>query len=345
MRDGKIMNKFENYLRNNTSSFICFLFAIITIFFMVFLPCEYHNYQTLYNSDLSEINYIEGKVIEIQPPKGKSTTFDFYIEGCDKEFYIHEKDVKGIEFNEGDYVQIHYADKVVFRGEYYEIVNFNHNGVVIYSFDQFKEDYNPNVYIIGIISVSVVFVGLISLGLILLFKNRPVNDVAKFVLLNKNKYGLTDEQVAEVIKQFELSNNDIKLDKPKEEIYKMFKDSIYTKNNRIYTSGLELIENEKYGDIFFEVLADTVSENELKVIYDDCVKDNGAIYLIYQINNKKAVINLYDDKISKLFNIDANTLYFINTKQTIPSKNEINNFFKQIEYYNQYEQNIFYIKK
>ena len=30
----------------------------------------------------------------------------------------------------------------------------------------------------------------------------------------------------------------------------MFKDSIYTKNNRIYTSGLELIENEKYGDIF-----------------------------------------------------------------------------------------------
>lgn len=339
------MSKFENYLVNNTSSFVCFLFAVITIFFLIFLPCEYHNYQEIYNSDLSEINYIEGEVIEVQPPKGKSTTFDFYIEGCDKEFYIHEKDVKDIEFNVGDYIKIHYADKVVFRGEYYEIINFNHNGVVIYSLDQFKTEYNPDIYIIAIVTSSVVFVGLISLGLILLFKNRPVNDVAKFVLLNKDKYGLTDEQVAEVIKQFELSDNDIKLDKPKEEIYKMFKDSIYTKNNRTYTSGLELVENEKYGDIFFEVLADTVSENELKVIYDDCVKDEGAIYLIFQINNKKAVINIYDDEISKLFDVDINTLYFINTNRSTPSKKEINEFFRQIEYYNQYVENIFFIKK
>ena len=88
------MNKFENYLVNNTASFICFLFAVITIFFLILFPCDYYNYNKAYNSNLSELNYIEGEIIEVQPPKGKSSNYDFYIKGCDKEFYIHEKEVK-----------------------------------------------------------------------------------------------------------------------------------------------------------------------------------------------------------------------------------------------------------
>ena len=283
-------------------------------------------------------------MVEIQPPKGKSTTYDFFIDGVNKEFYIHEKEVKGIEFNEGDYIKIHYADKVFFRGEYYRIINFDHNGKIIYGFEQFKADYNSTAYVISIVLSSLVFVGLIATGLILMFKNKPVNNVTKFVLLHKDKYGLTDEQVEEVIKQFEFSPKETKLDKPKEEIYKLFKDTIYVKNNRTYTSGLELVENDKYGEIFFDVLADTVSENELKVIYDDCVKDDGAIYLIYQINNKKAVINIYDDEVTKLFNIDESTLYFLNTKKSEPTKKEINEFLIHVEYYNKYEENIFSIQ-
>ena len=272
-------------------------------------------------------------------------TYDFFIDGVNKEFYIHEKEVKGIEFHEGDYIKIHYADKVFFRGEYFRIINFNHNGKVIYDFEQFKTDFNPTAYVISIIVSSLVFVGLIISGLILLFKNRPVNDVTKFVILYKDKYNLTEEQVKEVIKQFDFSNKVTTLDKPKEEIYKLFKDTIYVKNNRTYTSGLELVENDKYGEIFFDVLADTVSENELKVIYDDCVKDDGAIYIIYQINNKKAVMNIFDDEVSKLFNIDETTLYFINTKKSEPTKKEIDEFLIQVEYYNKYEENIFFIKK
>ena len=232
-----------------------------------------------------------------------------------------------------------------FRGEYYKIVNFEHNGKIIYSLEQFKTEHNPTAYVISIVVSSLVFVGLIATGLILMFKNKPVNAVTKFVLLHKDKYGLTDEQVEEVIKQFEFSPKETKLDKPKEEIYKLFKDTIYVKNNRTYTSGLELVENEVYGDIFFEVLSNTVSENELKVIYDDCVKDDGAIYIIYQINNKKAVMNIYDDEVTKLFNIDQSTLYFINTKKSEPTKKEINEFLKQIEYYNKYEENIFFIEE
>ena len=339
------MNKFENYLVNNTSSFICFLFAAITIFFLILLPCDYYNYNKVYNSNLSELNYIEGEIIEVQPPRGKSSNYDFYINGCDKEFYIHEKKVKDIEFNEGDYIQIYYANKVFFRGEYYKIINFSHNGKLIYTLEQFKSEYNSSAYIISIVISSVVFIGLIIAGIVLLFKNKPVNDVTKFVILHKDKYGLTDEQVEEVIKQFEFSPKETKLDKPREEIYKFFKDTIYVKNNRTYTSGLELVENDKYGEIFFDVLADTVSENELKVIYDDCVKDDGAIYLIYQTNNKKAIINIYDDEVTKLFNIDESTLYFLNTKKSEPTKKEIDEFLIQVEYYNKYEENIFFIKK
>ena len=151
------MSKFENYLVNNTSSFICFLFAVITIFFIILLPCDYYNYNRVYNSNLIELNYIEGEIIEVQPPKGKSSNYDFYIKGCDKEFYIHEKEVKGTEFNEGDYIKIHYADKVFFRGEYCRIINFNHNGKVIYGFEQFKDDYNSTAYVISIIAASLVF--------------------------------------------------------------------------------------------------------------------------------------------------------------------------------------------
>ena len=80
-------------------------------------------------------------------------------------------------------------------------------------------------------------------------------------------------------------------------------------------------------------------------IYDDCIKDDGAIYLIYQINNKKAAINIYDDEVTKLFNIDESTLYFLNIKKSEPTKKEIDEFLKQVEYYNKYEENIFFIKK
>ena len=339
------MNKIDNFLINHTSSFVCFLFSFLVLFFLMFLPFDFYNQNKIINSELNEINYIEGEVIRVQPPKGKRTNYDFLIKDCDKEFYIHAKYVREHDFNEGDYIKIYYADNLWIRGSYHEIVNFEHNGKLIFSLEQYKEEFIPEVYIFGITGTIVAFITLIIVGIILMYKNKPVKNIRKYVEENKEKYGLTDEQVEEVIKQFEFSPKETKLDKPREEIYKLFKDTIYVKNNRTYTSGLELVENDKYGEIFFDVLADTVSENELKVIYDDCVKDDGAIYLIYQINNKKAVINIYDDEVTKLFNIDESTLYFLNAKKSEPTKKEIDEFLIQVEYYNKYEENIFFIKK
>ena len=60
---------------------------------------------------------------------------------------------------------------------------------------------------------------------------------------------------------------------------------------------------------------------------------------------KYIVQAFYDDEVSKLFNIDKTTLYFIKTKKSEPTKKEIDEFLIQVEYYNKYEENIFFIKK
>lgn len=91
------------------------------------------------------------------------------------------------------------------------------------------------------------------------------------------------------------------------------------------------------------MLADTVEEHEFKVIYDDAYKDDGAIYIIYKINGNVAVLYLFADEETKKFHILRNTLYFMFEKKSEPSNDEIVAFLKQVEYYNNYYENIFLI--
>ena len=152
------MNKIDNFLINHTSSFVCFLFAFLVLFFLIFLPFDFYNQNKIINSELNEINYIEGEVIRVQPPKGKKTNYDFLINDCDKEFYIHAKYVREYNFKEGDYIKIYYADNLWIRGSYHEIVNFEHNGKLIFSLEQYKEEFIPEVYILGITGTIVAFI-------------------------------------------------------------------------------------------------------------------------------------------------------------------------------------------
>ena len=114
---------------------ICFLFAFLMIFFLVFLPFDYHNQMKIVNSELNDINYIEGEIVRIQYPKGKKTNYDFLIKDCEKEFFISAQYVSEYNFEEGDYVKIHYANNLWIRGSYHEIVNFEHNGNKIFSLE------------------------------------------------------------------------------------------------------------------------------------------------------------------------------------------------------------------
>lgn len=67
----KKMKKIDYFFINHSSSFVCFLFAFLVLFFLVFLPFDLHIQSKVVDSELNEIDYIEGEVIRVQSPKGK----------------------------------------------------------------------------------------------------------------------------------------------------------------------------------------------------------------------------------------------------------------------------------
>ena len=64
--------------------------------------------------------------------------------------------------------------------------------------------------------ISLTFV---VIGVILYKRNRPVDSIREYVLANKDKYNLTENQVEEVVSKFEYNLKPDLLDKSKEEIY------------------------------------------------------------------------------------------------------------------------------
>jgi hypothetical protein len=154
---------------------------------------------------------------------------------------------------------------------------------------------------------------------------------------------LSLEEAEEIISQFD--NQEPTLDRPKEEVYAMFKNSIYTKNGRTYTSALEHLTNSAYDIIFFEVLAELVSELEFKVIYGDSAYDDTEIYLLYKINNKAAVIDVYLNEETRRYDIDKETLYFMFEDDMEPNEYEIACFMDEVRKYNLYIDDIFDIKE
>lgn len=104
------------------------------------------------------------------------------------------------------------------------------------------------------------------------------------------------------------------------------------------------MDNPAYSDIFFEVLADQVSDNELKVIYEDGLLDDSQIYIIFRINNKVAVLELFTEEETDKFHISNDTLFYINPKVKRPSIKENELFINEIKKYNLYNEDIFIIE-
>lgn len=339
------MNKIDEFLTTNTKSVLCFLFSFICSFLVFTSYFDYVNIKDIHSKELINIDYVEGIVVDVDTPK---TNTEIVVEGYEKEFYIHTSYIEDNEIKVGDYVTIYYSNNSPIRGNYYNIVNLEVNSELIYSLEEFKESTNPTLYLGLLIGSTSIFITLIVVGILLLNRDRLVDNVRLFVLTQKDNYNLTDEQVDKIVEMFEgnIDDNfdDLSSNKSKEEIYKMFKDSIYTKGKRIYTSGLELVENEMYGDIFFEVLMETVIEGELKVIYDDAYKCEDSIYVIYKINNKVALLNLFWEDDTKLFNIDNDILYFMNEKKKNPTKKENASFIEEIKKYNVLKEEIFKVE-
>lgn len=335
------MKKADCYLGSRAEPYICFLFACILAFLAVILYFDYVSIKAIHQSDLQQIGCVEGIVTHVETPK---TNTDVTVDGSDKEFYIHTSDLKGNTVKTGDSVVIYCAKNSPIRGNYYNIVQLTLNGETVYTLEEYKSSNNPSQYLGLCIGSSCGVLALVILGFILLikYKGQKTDGIKWFLLANKDKFDFTEEQIDEIAKSLEESKKpQSHPSKSENEIYQMFRDSIYIKNNRTYTSGLELIETEEYGDIFFKVLGDTAAEGELKVIYDDGYTYEDAIYVIYKINSKTAVLQLFWEEDTKRFQIDRNTLYFTFGRRSKPTKEEEKQFFAALDRYNLRCENIF----
>lgn len=101
------MSKISNLFITYTKSLICFLFALISAFLIIIFSFDFANHSSIYRKELSEIQSAQGVIENIKTPK---TNTILVISNCDKEFYIHTKNIEESSFKIGDSVILHYLD-------------------------------------------------------------------------------------------------------------------------------------------------------------------------------------------------------------------------------------------
>lgn len=318
----------------HVNAIICFLFALIALFGGILLFFDYQILQNVDNKTISEIPYVSGRILELDQHK---TNLDIQIEGSEKEFYIHQKYLEGFTLNVGDTAVVHYAEANFFRGNYYEIVNLTVNEQVFFSMEEYKESNFPIVYLIISISLFTAFLVLVVVGGV--FLKKPSNDSSIIKEYFKKQYNFTEEQAAEIAL---IRNTKAGLEEDREEIYKRFKKSIYKKDNKWYTSAMEHLKNEAYADVLYQVIADSLSDDELKVIYDDGLLDKSAIFLAFKNDGKTLINYMFNNRETNLFEID--NAYFLFPKEYEMSEGEIKKYKEKLENYNQTIEDIFKVK-
>lgn len=309
---------------DNGKSLIFFVLAAVFLFLAVIVGIDYGYLAKVCNSELQDIQYVEGAIETIDTV----TNTVLVIEGCDKQFYIRTERIQGNDIKVGDVVRLHYADSTLFRKNHYEIVNFEWNDKTIYSIEQYKKTNDITLLLVLLIVASVVAAGLIVAGAVLLIHNKTKYKREK-ASGNNGIAGLRETKEQQP---------------SQDELIDKFRGSLYTQNGRTYTSGPELVENDEYGDVFAQVLAETAVDDEVKVIFDDTCRDDGAVFVVSRINGKTAVLYLIADEETGKFPIENNELYFMFEKNDEPTTEEKKAFVRQIDRYNRYREDIFVLQ-
>ena len=311
------------------------LISIIIIFFVcvfcvISFSVSYYNYKKIADSNLNNYSYIEGNITSIKEYKKK---LSIKIDSSKYEYEISIEYKEELDLNESDNLIIYYTNPNLFFQGSYHIINLNKNGTEVFTKDQYikSSDLTNKRLLIVLSSVlSVIFLGV---GLLSIFRKKPT--ISKSSISSRKKL---IEGRKENLQREEING------KKFEDLYEMFKNSIYKSNGKTFTSGLELVEHEDYGDIFFKSMADLVEEKELLVIYDDVYKDNSVIYVVDKINQKSIILNLFKEEGEEFFYINNETLYFWLDEED-PTQEEVNTFIKQIKNYNEFEEKIFLIEQ
>lgn len=317
------MHKIEEFIINNSNSFILFLFAFITAFLLADFGFKFASVNNVYSQKLENVSFVEGQISKVIED---DTNTYIIVKDLGDTFFIRTKYIDDCNFNVDDYVVIHYFYNNPLSKKDCEIVNLQVNSSTVYSFDQFRQNTNMTVKLVILIGIATVFVFLVVLGVVFLKRNSRSKD-SNYNSLWKGNDG-EDHTNPETI----------------ERVRRKYINSFYSKNNRTYTSGVGFDETEFYSDIFFQVLADTVKEGELKVFYCDGDFNDDSIFVVCQIHNKKAVIYLISDENTHKFTVDQYTLHFMFEKDEQPTFEDSDYFVELVKNYNAGCENIFDIK-
>ena len=187
--------------------------------------------------------------------------------------------------------------------------------------------------------------------MIFIKKNKATNKFAQQITMNiiekQINQSIYSEEKKEELKNMikvSLQKDCEGLKEPKDIILERFRNSFYCKNNREYTSAMEEVENSEYENLLRQVVFEKMCNQELKVIYDDCLIDDSAIYIAFKIKDRLAFVYLFQNDNSKKFDVDNAIFYFVYPKVKQMSLEDKNLFMKAINEYNDYNE-IFNIEK
>lgn len=317
----------DNFIFKHSKSLVFFVFFVIGFVFLLILNYDYVRYDTIKNLNVSDLNIINGNVDKTRWHK---TKFTIYIN--DTEYVINEN----LEVNKDDYVTIYYYEKDGFRNNEIDIIQISIDNNCLYSYDDYVNDNNPTTYFYILLVILFVDITLLILGFVMLKFPYDNMQLTANVIKNLAKdTNISSEEIMNIIKNYKTESLDI----DEEELKKIFKNSIYKKNNKFYTTAMEHILNSLYNNVFNEVLFEILDDKEFRIIYDDCLVDNSACFVVFKYNNKLVSIYMFNEEDGK-FLIDKTCLYFIYPKEVKMNKQEKCEFYSVIKEYMLYNDDI-----
>jgi len=317
----------DSFIFKHSKSLVFFLFFVLGFMFLLILNYDYVRYDTIKNLDINDLNIISGNVDKTTFHK---TKFTIYID--DIEYVINED----LEVNKDDYVTIYYYKTDGLRNNEIDIIQINIDNKCLYSYDDYINDNNPTTYFYILLTILFVDIILLILGFVMLKFPYDSKTLTANVIKNLAKdTNISTEEIMNIINNYQ----DESLDIDKEELKKIFKDSIYQKDNIYYTKAMEHILNSLYNKVFNEVLFELLDDKEFRIIYDDCLTNHSACFLVFKYNNKLVSIYMFNEEDGK-FLIDESCLYFVYPKEVKMKKQEKYEFYSVLKEYMLYNDDV-----
>lgn len=161
---------------------------------------------------------------------------------------------------------------------------------------------------------------------------RPAKDTQNQALSDEEIYPLTDDN--------DFTSNESPMSQ--EELFEKLSDSFFTKNDRVYTTALQYLQNDSCNAVFKDVLFEKLRDGELGVYYDYGTINDTALFLAYKIANEVLCLYLIKDTPPDKFALDKYSLSVDSVGEEVRlSKRDIAQLAESLREYNRLHENIF----